>query len=98
MSATVIRLPERPFPSGWEQWPHLDDDAHTWETVYAEDYPGKFIELDRCVKCHIPRCERTDDDGTRCTERRHHLTVHIFESGRFEPVGGYLCDENGGAS
>lgn len=94
-AATVIRYPERAFPLGWEQAPAVDACLHEWESVYVEWRPGDFDELDRCSTCHTPRCDRwdrstTDPARTRCVERRHHRTVHIYESGEFEPVGGYL--------
>lgn len=92
MSTTVIRLPERPFPNGWEQSSTVDTCPHQWESVYAEDYPGRFVEVDRCISCRTPRCDRKQDGG-QCIERRHHDGLHIFPSGRFDPVGGCLPDE-----
>ena len=95
MSAIVVRLPDRPFPNGWETRPNLDDHGHTWESVYTESRPGHFVEVDRCVTCHCPRCDTHDGypEG-RCVERRHHSEVHIFEGrGTFAPVGGYLSEE-----
>lgn len=94
MTATVVRLPERAFPIMWEQSEEADGCAHVWELVFAEYYPDNFVEVERCEKCHTPRCDRTDDLDTQCVERRHHSTVHIFESGSFDPVGGYLRPED----
>lgn len=90
MAETVIRLPERPFPIMWEQSPERDGCPHDWEAVYAEQRPGVFVEVGRCAKCHTPRCDRVDKHHTQCVERRHHRDLHIFESGTFDPVGGYL--------
>ena len=96
MTTTVIRLPERPFPLLWEQSDARDSCRHEWEVVTAESYPGSFVNVGRCRVCHTPRCERRDAHETPCVERRHHDGLHIFESGTFDPVGGYLAPEGGG--
>lgn len=88
-----IPYPERAWPVTWEQNPVIDTCMHSWETVERETRPGHWESLDRCRHCVAPRCDRLDDIGTRCVERRHHRTVHIFPSGLFEPVGGYLQPE-----
>lgn len=91
---TVIRLPDRPFPTFWEQDPRADTCPHQWEDIYAESSPGDFVEVGRCCHCHTPRCDANGiRRGDQCVERRHHATVHIFPSGMFDPVGGYLRDE-----
>lgn len=89
----VIRLPERPFPTFWEQDPAADACPHDWETVTAEQRPGAFVNVDRCRECHTPRCDAAPRGEGQCLERRHHVTVHVYPSGRFEPVGGYLRPE-----
>lgn len=91
MSEEIVWLPDRPFPSGWEQDPRKDTCAHQWEYVYAEWRPGHFAEVGRCTACGTPRCDRLDDG--QCVERRHHDGLHIFPGGSFDPVGGYLRDE-----
>lgn len=83
----------RPWPIDWESRPEADDCPHQWEIVSVETYPGNIETVGRCATCHTPRCDRLDDLGTQCVERRHHRTLHIFESGGFDPVGGYLQDE-----
>lgn len=89
-----IPYPGRAWPITWEQDPRRDTCAHQWETVTIESRPGHVEELDRCSICHTPRCDRFDDYQTRCLERRHHDSLHIFESGTFEPLGGYLPRED----
>lgn len=89
---TIVRLPDRPFPDFWEQDPRADTCPHQWETVHAEWYPMRLVDVDRCKECHTPRCD-TMRDGGQCVERRHHRTVHIWPNGEFEPVGGYLRAE-----
>lgn len=88
-----IRYPAKPWPWDWEQLGAADSCMHRWETVTVETRPGHTEDCDRCTYCHTPRCARYDSHRTRCVERRHHATVHIFPSGRFEPVGGQLSVE-----
>lgn len=83
-----VRLPDRPFPDFWEQSTLVDRCPHQWETVAVELYPGTFDEVDRCRVCHTPRCDRASSNVGRCTQRRHHRTVHIFPDGKTTPVGG----------
>lgn len=89
---TIVRLPKRPFPTFWEQDPRADACPHQWESVRAESRPGHYVTVGRCAVCHTPRCD-TMNDGGQCLERRHHRSVHIWPNGEFEPVGGYLRDE-----
>ena len=84
------RYPGAPWPLFWEQDPRIDDGhAHEWEMVVVEPYRGGREAVTRCASCHCPRCGHTFDDDP-CLERRHHRGLHIYESGRYEPVGGYL--------
>lgn len=86
---------ERPWPLQWESDPAIDSCAHQWELVHllADGKHRRFAEdVVRCVVCHAPRCGYVQDDDP-CMERRHHHGVHIYLSGRFEPLGGYLRPE-----
>lgn len=81
-----------PWPLFWEQQDGLDDCPHEWERV---EYRPRYLEPEpvvRCRKCRAPRCGHSDDRDP-CMERRHHRTTHITLHGSFEPVGGYLRDE-----
>lgn len=102
-STTVLAIYESPFVDRWERNPRTDDGhAHDWERVYYRregggGWMGPKVELEpepviRCAVCHCPRCgeSRCADP---CMERRHHDSLHIYLSGRFEPLGGYLRDE-----
>lgn len=79
-----------PWPTGWEQDPRIDDGhAHNWEMVVVTHHPGQTEAVTRCATCHAPRCGSTFQIDP-CMERRHHDGLHIHESGRYAPVGGYL--------
>jgi hypothetical protein len=85
-----------PWPFDWEQRPEADACPHQWEThVTPNGSGGKPETVVRCQFCHTPRCGHSNDPDP-CMERRHHTTVHIYPSGRFEPVGGYLRPETSG--
>jgi hypothetical protein len=91
MARTRIPYPTEPWPLLWEQMPGLDDCLHDWEPLSIEVRPLVWDDTcERCRRCQSPRCIRQG-----CIERRHHRTLHIFEDGAFEPVGGYLDDEDG---
>jgi hypothetical protein len=84
---------DEPWPFDWEQRPEADSCMHQWEHhVTPNGSGGKPEMVVRCVKCHTPRCGHSNDPDP-CMERRHHDSVHIYPSGRFEPVGGYLREE-----
>jgi hypothetical protein len=89
----VLRPGERPFGEGfWEGRPGIDECRHEWERVTVPNgYPSNEPVV-RCRICLVPRCGHADDRDP-CMERRHHRTVHITLHGAFEPVGGYLRDE-----
>lgn len=84
---------EPPWPTGWEQDPRIDDGhAHDWETcLLAADgrKRTRVEEVVRCSVCHAPRCGHSIDPDP-CMERRHHRGLHVYLSGRYEPIGGYL--------
>ncbi len=84
---------EPPWPILWEQDPRIDDGhAHQWERcLLLSDGPKRWRteEVVRCAVCHAPRCGHSDD-ADPCMERRHHTSLHIYLSGRFEPLGGLL--------
>lgn len=85
---------EQPWPVMWEHGavPELDVCAHEWERILLlADGPQRYAteEAVRCARCHVPRCGHTTDPDP-CMERRHHKTLHIYLSGAFEPLGGYL--------
>lgn len=83
-------LPQSAWPIRWESDPRIDDGhAHQWEMVVVQPYPGHREAVTRCSVCSAPRCGYTFDEDP-CMERRHHREVHIYESGRFEPLGGIL--------
>lgn len=84
---------EPPWPLFWEQADGLDDCLHRWERVvvtYAHRDPEPCV---RCQRCGAPRCGDSDDRDP-CMERRHHRTTHLRLSGEFDPVGGYVTDED----
>lgn len=87
MSAVVVRLPDRAFPLTWQTATKVALCAHEWLSIYVEDTPGEFIEVDRCVHCHAPRCSTRSKNGD-CELIRHHTTVHMFPDGTYEPLGG----------
>lgn len=83
---------ESPWPLQWES--SVDEMcAHEWEIVSLPEWHGRRAEnVVRCAACHVPRCgESTCDDP--CMERRHHHGLHIYLSGRWEPLGGILAEE-----
>lgn len=88
-----------PFPSGWEQSASIDDGhAHLWERclVVRTNGDGTVYRWDaavRCADCGCPRCGSSSDPDP-CMERRHHDGLHITLHGRFNPVGGYLPQED----
>jgi hypothetical protein len=90
---------EPPWPTGIDREPHVDVCAHEWErcTLLA-DGPQRSIVHDgehviRCRKCHVPRCGHSEANDP-CMERRHHRSLHIYLSGRFEPLSGILPRED----
>lgn len=88
-----MTAPRQAWPNGWEQDPRIDDGhAHDWHMVIVEPWPGRREAVTCCRVCYAPRCGHTFDDDP-CMERRHHDGLHIYESGRYEPVGGYLPGE-----
>lgn len=81
-----------PWPIDWEQRPEKDTCAHQWEHHLTPNGAyGKPEWVARCKVCHTPRCGHTTDRDP-CMERRHHDGIHIYASGEFQPVGGYLKD------
>lgn len=85
----TVRLsyPARPWPFHWERDPRTDDGhGHQWEDVIVETAPGWEEMVIRCATCLCPRCGDAFDDDP-CTERRHHRGLHMYESGRFQPIG-----------
>ena len=85
----TLPVGERPWPSRWERT--ADECPHQrWERVVVRHHGRTADEpVVRCVFCHVPRCGHSDE-ADPCMERRHHRTVHVYLSGRFEPVGGML--------
>ena len=87
---------EDPWPLRWESDPRIDDGhAHDWESVLLEgdgQHRRYTEEVVRCRHCHAPRCGESQDEDP-CMERRHHRSLHIYLSGRFEPLGGYLRED-----
>ena len=76
-----------------------DGHAHDWELVTIPPHPVTPMmpmmpteRVVRCATCHVPRCGHSTDRDP-CMERRHHNGLHITLHGTFEPVGGYLRDE-----
>lgn len=87
-----------PWPLDWERRPEKDECAHDWEIhVTPNGAYGKPESVVRCKKCHTPCCAHVSDvlNGDPCILRRHHDTLHIYESGRFEPLGGLLPLDGG---
>lgn len=82
----VVRLPDHPFPTTWATATKVALCMHSWISIYVEVLPGKFEEMDRCEKCHAPRCIRRPDHR-ECTLIRNHKTVHMFADGTYEPLG-----------
>ena len=81
---------EKPWPIMWEQ--NVDEScAHEWERCLLLAGPGRAHEarVIRCALCHVPRCGHSEDSDP-CMERRHHDSLHIYLSGRFESLGGLL--------
>ena len=67
---------------------------HKWITVRLGDVLEEHAhgrnpdeKMTICAGCYAPRCGYVDDTD-RCTLWRHHLTAHVYESGRKEAVGG----------
>lgn len=83
---TVIRLPDHPFPTTWATATKVALCSHDWGSIYVEVSPQKFQEMDRCVKCHAPRCALVRKHR-ECTLIRNHKTVHMFNDGTYEPLG-----------
>lgn len=80
--------PQSAWPTGWEQDPRIDDGhGHVWEMVIVEPHSGHREAVTRCAVCSAPRCGNTFAPDP-CLERRHHDSLHIYESGRFAPLGG----------
>lgn len=84
---TVVRLPDHPFPTTWATATKVALCAHDWVSIYVETTPGRFEEMDRCEHCHAPRC-LTRHEWKECTLIRHHTTVHMFQDGSYEALGG----------
>ena len=78
-----------PWPLRWES--SVDEScAHEWEIVTMPEWRGRrAANVIRCATCHAPRCGHSTDDDP-CMERRHHDGLHIYLSGRYEPLGGIL--------
>lgn len=95
----TLPLGEDPWPLFWGRTPGLDDCLHEWERVVIQRSPHAHMPTEPCVRCRrckAPRCgDSTDTDP--CMERRHHRTTHLTLSGSFEPVGGYLREEQADA-
>jgi hypothetical protein len=82
--------PQHACDPNWEQNPRTDDGhAHDWHMVVIAPRPGRTEAMTVCRVCTAPRCGHTFDEDP-CLERRHHSGLHIYESGRFEPLGGIL--------
>lgn len=92
----MIPAGAKPWPILWEQDPRIDDGhAHEWERCLLVGDGQRRWRTEwvvRCVTCHAPRCGHSDDPDP-CMERRHHDSLHIYLSGRFEPLGGLLLAE-----
>ena len=83
-----------PWPSDWEQRPERDTCAHQWEVHTTPNGAyGKPEQVARCAACHTPRCGHVGDTDP-CLERRHHDSLHIFESGKFAPLSGLLPSDD----
>lgn len=89
--ADITELPRSVFETGWEQKPGIDECAHEWHSIPFRNSDDTVGFVEGCKKCGVPRC----DSGT-CVERRHHRSVHVFEDGSFEPLGGILGPESEG--
>ncbi len=85
----MLAAGEDPWPIQWES--SVDEScAHEWQIVTTSDWRGRPAEsVVRCAVCHVPRCGHSTD-ADPCMERRHHNSLHIYLSGRFEPLGGLL--------
>jgi hypothetical protein len=78
------------FETGWEQKPGIDECLHEWLPVRYRPYPGaKADTVQKCERCGVPRCGRSNGSGY-CIDRRHHDSVHIYPDGEFEPLGGVV--------
>lgn len=85
--------PQHACRPGWEWHPQTDDGhGHEWHVVKIEPWPGRIEDMTVCRVCTAPRCGFTSDIDP-CIERRHHRDMHIYASGRFEPLGGILPPE-----
>lgn len=88
----TLKPSQRPWPIMWESQSGIDDCAHEWERclLLADGVRRARAEfVVRCPICMVPRCGHVEDDDP-CMERRHHDSLHIYLSGRFEPLGGLL--------
>lgn len=93
----ILQPDQRPWPLDWESDPAIDLCTHRWERVHLlADGCRRLFEDDvvRCALCHAPRCGETTCEDP-CMDRRHHYGVHIFLSGAFAPLGGYLRPQDG---
>jgi len=92
----TLRPDQEPWPLQWESDPRIDDGhAHQWEriTLLADGRRRRFEEeVVRCAACRAPRCGHSNDRDP-CMERRHHRDLHVYLSGQFAPLGGYLRPE-----
>jgi hypothetical protein len=80
---------ELPWAIRWESFV-VASCAHEWERVTLPEWHGRPADVVvRCATCHVPRCGHSNDPDP-CMERRHHDSLHIYLSGRFEPLGGLL--------
>lgn len=88
-NGNVEDLPWRVFAIDWEDQPGIDECAHVWVGVpHRTSWAPGYAYVDKCERCGSPRCQRPG-----CRDRRHHDSLHIFEDGSFDPVGGYLDPE-----
>lgn len=90
MMADVTDLPRQVFEIGWEQKSGIDECSHVWHSIPFRTSDDKVGFVEGCERCGSPRC----GSGT-CVQRRHHSSVHIYEDGSFEPLGGILAPEGG---
>jgi hypothetical protein len=84
---------EAPWPTMWEQDPHIDDGhPHEWEKVHliGDGQHRRFTEdVVRCRMCSAPRCGNSTDRDP-CMERRHHVDLHIHLKGGWRTLGDLL--------
>ena len=86
----TLRDDEDPWPLRWESSVN-ESCAHVWERVTLLAGPRRWQaeQVIRCRLCRVPRCGHSND-ADPCMERRHHDGLHIYLSGRYEPLGGIL--------